>query len=241
MKASLMVTCLCDAMYPQVGVAAVRVLERAGVAVGFPLGQTCCGQPAYNSGYQREARRAARAMLRAFSTSEFVVSPSASCAAMIRLHYPELFRGRAEQADAKALAGRTYEICEFLTEVVGVSGLPVSLRAQAVFHSSCHARRLLRADTAARTLLGMVDGLELLPLEREQDCCGFGGTFSVKMPSVSTAMVSEKAEHILATGAEMLLGVDMSCLMNISGYLEKHGARMRTRHVIQVLDEGWAT
>jgi len=236
-----MVTCLCDAIYPEVGAAAVRVLERCGVAVDYPGGQTCCGQPAYNSGSHEEARRAARAMLRAFAESEYVVAPSGSCAAMIRLHYPELFRGRPEQAAAEALAARTYEICQFLTDVVGVERLPVAYAARATFHPSCHARRFLGADVSARQLLAMVDGLELLPLQREQDCCGFGGTFSVKMPAVSAAMVKEKADHVLATGADLLLGVDMSCLMNIGGHLQKRGASMRVSHVMQVLDAGWAS
>lgn len=234
-----MVTCLCDVVYPEVASAAVRVLERCGITVDYPKGQTCCGQPAYNSGYQDEARRVARSTLRAFAHSDYVVTPSGSCATMIRRHYPELFRGQPEQSAAITLASRTHEICRFLTDVVGATRLPIAYPAVATFHPSCHARRFLGADVAARRLLEMVEGLELLPLEREQDCCGFGGTFSVKMPSVSAAMVSEKADHVLATGADLLLGVDMGCLLNIQSHLQKRGVSLPVRHVMQILDAGW--
>lgn len=234
-----MVTCLCDTLFRDVGVSAVRVLEKCGVRVDYPSEQTCCGQAALNSGYQEDARRSARAMLRAFAGSEYVVSPSGSCAAMVRCHYPDLFAGRPEQAEAESLAQRTYEISQFLVDVLGVECLPVSYRARATFHPSCHARRYLGADVAARRLLAAVDGLSLLPLPRDRDCCGFGGIFAVKMPVISSAMVEEKVEHVLASGAELLVGLDMSCLMNIEGHLRRRGSSLPVKHVVQILDEGW--
>ena len=238
--ASLMVTCLGDALFPQVGVAAVRVLEALGVIVDFPPAQTCCGQPAFNSGYREDARRAARACLRAFAGSEHVVSISGSCAAMVRHKYPVLFEGRPEAAAAKALAARTFELSQFLVDVLHVADLPVTRSARATLHHSCHTRRLLGVVEQPERLLGMVKGLEYVPLPRAQDCCGFGGTFAIKMPVISTAMVDEKVDHILGTGADLVVGLDMSCLMNIEGRLRRRGSALEVRHLAEVLAQGWA-
>ena len=234
-----MITCLGDALYPRVGVAAVQVLRDLGVAVDFPAGQTCCGQPAYNSGFRDSARSTARAFLRAFAGSENVVSISGSCAAMVRDGFPDLFAGEAEEADAKALAARTYEFSEFLVDVLGVEELPVARRGTATLHHSCHARRLLGVVEQPERLLGMIAGLEYVPLPGAEQCCGFGGTFAVKMPHISTAMVDEKVDHILATGAELVVGLDASCLMNIEGRLRRRGSRLEVRHLAEVLAAGW--
>jgi L-lactate dehydrogenase complex protein LldE len=234
-----MITCLGDALYPRVGVAAVRVLRALGIEVGFPAGQVCCGQPAFNSGYRDEARAAARAYLRAFAGSEHVVSISGSCAAMVRRHYPPLFEGRPEEAAARAMAARTYEFSQFLTEVVGVGELPVRYPARVTFHHSCHARRLLGVAEQPERLLAMIDGLEYVPLPRAEECCGFGGTFAVKMPLISAALVDDKADRVLETGAGELLGLDMSCLMNVGARLERRGADVRVRHLAEVLADGW--
>ncbi len=239
MKASLMITCLGDALYPSVGVAAVKVLEALGVEVDFPAGQVCCGQPAYNSGYRDEARTSARAYLRAFAGSEHVVSISGSCAAMVREHYPLLFEGRPEEEAARALAGRTYEFSQFLVDVLDVTALPVRYPARVTFHHSCHTRRLLGVVDQPERLLGMIDGLDYVPLPRAEECCGFGGTFSVKMPHISSSLVDDKAGRVLETGAGLLLGLDMSCLMNIGGRLTRRGADVRVKHLAEVLAEGW--
>ena len=234
-----MITCLGDALYPSVGVAAVKVLEALRVEVDFPAGQVCCGQPAFNSGYRDEARASARAYLRAFARSEHVVSISGSCAAMVRCNYPVLFEGRAEEPAARALAERTYEFSQFLTEVLDVDELPVRYPARATFHHSCHTRRLLGVVEQPERLIGMVDGLDYVPLPRAEECCGFGGTFAVKMPVISSSLVDDKADHVLETGAALLLGLDMSCLMNIDGRLSRRGATVRVKHLAEVLAEGW--
>jgi L-lactate dehydrogenase complex protein LldE len=238
-KASLMVTCLGDAFYPEVGQSVVTVLERLGVAVDFPPGQTCCGQPAFNMGFTSEARRSARAYLDAFEESEHVVSVSGSCVAMVRRHYPGLFAEGRERARAEALAARTYEFTQFLVDVLHVEELPVTCRAVATMHHSCHTMRMLGVHDGPERLLGMVEGLEYRPLPHASDCCGFGGTFAVKMPAISGEMVDRKAGHVLETGAGLLVGLDMSCLMNIEGRLRRRGARIAVKHLAQVLAEGW--
>jgi L-lactate dehydrogenase complex protein LldE len=239
MKASLMITCLGDALYPRVGVAAVRVLRNLGVEVDFPAEQTCCGQPAYNSGFRKSARETARAFLRAFAGSECVVSISGSCAAMVRDGYPDLFVGHREEAAVRELAARTYEFSEYLVDVLAIDELPVARRGLATLHHSCHTRRLLGVVEQPVKLLGMVDGLEYAPLPGGEQCCGFGGTFAVKMPDISTAMVDEKVDHILETGADLLVGLDMSCLMNIEGRLRRRGHDIEVRHLAEVLAGGW--
>jgi L-lactate dehydrogenase complex protein LldE len=238
-RASLMVTCLGDALAPRVGVAVVRVLRNLGVVVDFPPGQTCCGQPAFNAGYRDAARRTARPFLRSFADSEYVVSLSGSCAAMVREEYPRLFAGSADEEAAVRLAAHTYEFSEFLVDVLGVTDLPVSYHARATFHHSCHTRRLLGVVEQPERLLSMVKGLEYVPLAGADRCCGFGGTFSVKMPEISVAMVDEKVDDIVETGARLLVGLDMSCLMNIEGRLRRRGLEIETRHLAEVLLAGW--
>ena len=234
-----MITCLGDALYPRVGVAAVQVLRDLGVAVDFPAGQTCCGQPAYNSGFRDSARSTARAFLRAFAASEAVVSISGSCAAMVRDGFPDLFAGRPEEPEARALAARTYEFSEYLVDVLGVTELPVVRHGTATLHHSCHTRRLLGVVEQPERLLGMIEGLEYVPLPGAERCCGFGGTFAVKMPHISAAMVDEKVDHILETGAGLVAGLDASCLMNIEGRLQRRGSRLEVRHLAEVLAAGW--
>jgi len=234
-----MITCLGDALYPSVGVAAVKVLEALGVDVDFPKAQVCCGQAAFNSGYRTEARRAAKAYLRAFRDSEHVVSISGSCAAMVRHHYPSLFAGSSHEDEAIALAARTYEFSEFLIDVLAVEQLPVEYRTRATMHHSCHTLRQLGIREQPEALLGMVAGLDYVPLPRGEECCGFGGTFAVKMPAISASLVDDKTDHVLETRAEVLVGLDMSCLMNIGGRLRRRGARTRVKHLAEVLAEGW--
>jgi L-lactate dehydrogenase complex protein LldE len=233
-----MITCLNDALYPSVCAAAVHVLRSLGVEVDFPASQVCCGQAAFNSGHRTEARRSARAYLRAFRDSEYVVSISGSCTAMVR-RYPVLLRESPAEADAAGLAERTFEFSQFLTDVLKVERLPVRYEARVTLHHSCHTLRHLGVREQPERLLLMVDGLEYVPLARSEECCGFGGTFAVNMPAISSSLVDDKAEHVLATGADVLVGLDMSCLMNIGGRLRRLGAPTSVKHLAEVLADGW--
>lgn len=234
-----MITCLGDAQFPQVGVEAVHVLRELDCRVDFPSRQVCCGQAAFNTGYPDAARRSAEAYIRAFSDSEAVVCVSGSCTAMVRHHYPKLFAGTSQEQEALQLGARTHEFSEFLVDVLGVQSLPVACHRSATFHHSCHTSRLLGIVEAPERLLAMVEGLDYHPLARPDECCGFGGTFSIKYPQISAAMVDEKVDDVLSTGAELLLGLDMSCLMNIEGRLRRRGAAVEAKHLAQLLGEGW--
>lgn len=239
MRISLFITCLGNSLYPDLGVAMAKIFTYLGHQVDFPSGQTCCGQVAFNSGYFDDARSVARTLIDSFEGSEVVVGPSGSCIGMIHDNYPFLFQDdpiyREKAADLKA---KSYEFSQFLVNILKHPDLGATYKAKATYHPSCHATRLLGIRDEPLAILAQVRGLETLPLPEAQLCCGFGGTFSVKMPLISEAMVAEKAQHVLESGAELLLGLDMGCLMNISGYLEKHGHPMPAKHIIQLLEEG---
>ena len=236
MKVSLFITCLADVFYPEVGMDVVEVLERAGCEVDFPEGQTCCGQPAYSTGYQRDAKEAMKQMMTAFEDSEYVVTPSGSCAYMLK-EYPDIFKDDPEwECKAVNLAKKTYEFSQFLVDVLKKEDLGASFEGKATYHKSCHMTRLLGVKDAPFTLLKNVDNLELEPLPRSQDCCGFGGTFAVKMGDISSAMVEEKVEHIKATGADVLIGGDCGCLMNIGGRIEREGLPIKVKHLAEILN-----
>lgn len=239
MKVSLFATCLTNAFYPEVDLTMAKILEHLGHKVDVPEGQVCCGQIAFNSGYVDDAREVARTLINSFERSEVVVGPSGSCIAMIHHYYPTLFEKEPIYLKkAEALIHKSYEFTQFIVDVLKKPDLGVHYKAKATYHPSCHATRLLGIGEAPLKLLQNVKGLELLPLPESQLCCGFGGTFSVKMPKISEAMVAEKAQHVLDSGADILLGVDMGCLMNISGYLEKINKPVKTMHIIQLLGEG---
>ncbi|MBA4542264.1 MULTISPECIES: (Fe-S)-binding protein [Thermoactinomyces] len=236
MRVSLFVTCLTDVFFPEVGKAVVEILERLGCEVDFPETQTCCGQPAYNSGYHLETKEVAEHMIETFEPAEYIVTPSGSCAAMFH-EYEQLFSGQPDlQARARALANRTYEFTQFLTEILQVDDLGAELHATATYHPSCHMNRLLGVTEAPYRLLENVKGLKLIPLPHAHDCCGFGGTFSVKMNAISSRMVDEKAQHIEETRAGLLIGADCSCLMNIGGRLSRLGKPVKVMHIAQVLN-----
>lgn len=238
MKVSLFITCLSDAIYPKVGEAMARLLVRYGVQLDFPKIQTCCGQPSYNSGYWDETRVAAKTILKAFNDSDFVVSPSGSCTYMIH-HYPELFKDEPEWLDsARRLEQKTYEFTQFMVQVLGVTDVGASFPHTVTYHPSCHGTRLLGVKEEPMKLLGSVKGLQLVPLPFAEDCCGFGGTFAVKMPDISGAMVTEKVDHIRETEAEVLVGLDMACLMNIAGNLRYRQEPVRVMHLAELLYEG---
>ncbi|TJY41535.1 (Fe-S)-binding protein [Cohnella pontilimi] len=238
MKVSLFITCLSDVIYPRVGEAMVRLLARYGVKLEFPRAQTCCGQPAYNSGYWDEARKTARTILDAFDESDFVVSPSGSCTYMIH-HYPELFKDEPVYLEkSNRLQEKTYEFTQFLVQVLDVKDLGAKFPRKVTYHPSCHGSRLLGVKDEPLELLQHVEGLEFVPLPFAQDCCGFGGTFAVKMADISGAMVTEKVDHILETEAEVLVGLDMACLMNIAGNLRFRNEPVRVMHLAELLYEG---
>lgn len=239
MKVSLFVTCLVDGIYPQVGEAMARIMARLGIKLDFPQIQTCCGQPAFNSGYWEDARGAAITLLDAFEDSDFVVTPSGSCAGMIGHNYEKLFENDPVLLQrASRLAEKTFEFSQFLVRVLGVTDLGAYFPHKVTYHPSCHGTRLLGVKDEPLLLLQNVRQLELIPLPFAEDCCGFGGTFAIKMADISGAMVEEKAQHIMDTEAEVLVGLDMGCLMNISGHLLHKGKTVRSMHLIELLDEG---
>jgi len=233
-RVALLVTCLVDLFRPSVGFAAVKLLEDAGCRVEVPL-QSCCGQPAYNSGDRQGALAVARTMLDALEGFEHVIAPSGSCAGMVIKHYPELFAGLPEESRALALAGRTHELTRFLDEVMGVAGLDARFCGTVTYHDSCSCLRESGTRDQPRRLLGMVEGLRLSEAADPEVCCGFGGTFAAKFPEISTAMVTDKADRLTESGADTVLAADMGCLMNIAGLLRRRGSPLQVRHVAEVL------
>jgi L-lactate dehydrogenase complex protein LldE len=234
-KVSLLVTCLADALFPDVGVATVKLLRRLGIEVEFPGAQTCCGQPHYNSGYHDDARILARHAIQTFAQAGIVVTPSGSCAAMVKLEYPELFHDDlAWHGRAVDLAHRTYELSEFLVRVLRVDDVGARFPGRATYHPACHLRGLGITDEPER-LLARVRDLELVPLEHRDECCGFGGSFSVRYPGISGAMVADKCAAVEATGAEFVIATDAGCLMNVGGCLRRRQSRIRTLHLAEVL------
>jgi L-lactate dehydrogenase complex protein LldE len=235
-RVALFVTCLVDAMRPSIGFAALNLLESAGCVVDVPLGQTCCGQPALNAGDRDGAAAIARRTIAVLEPFDAVVVPSGSCAATIRVHYPELLADDPAWADrAHAVAGRTYELLSYLADQRGWRPEGLSLVASATYHDSCSGLRELGVREQPRRLLAQVRGLTLRPLEGSETCCGFGGTFCVKYPAISNAIVAEKARHIQDTGAALLLGGDLGCLMNMAGKLHRDGASVRSFHTAEIL------
>jgi L-lactate dehydrogenase complex protein LldE len=235
-RISLFIPCYVDQFLPGVGIAMVEVLERLGHEVRVPGGQTCCGQPAFNSGYVDEAKKVARHVLRTFEGSDAVVVPSGSCASMLRVFTPEMFDGDPDRTDAAALAQRTFEFSEFLVDRLGVTDVGAAFPHVVTFHDGCHGLRELGIHAAPRTLLQHVRGLTLLGMDEAATCCGFGGSFSVKFPSVSTAMADTKCESIGRSGAAYVVSNDPSCLMQIAGRLSRRGERARAIHLAEVLN-----
>jgi len=235
-RVALFVTCLVDLHRPTVGFAAIRLLEQAGCTVEVPQAQTCCGQPAYNSGDRASTKAIAAGVIAAFEGYDYVVAPSGSCGGMIAHHYPGLFADDpAMLARAEALAGRTYELIAFLTDVRGMTEVHARFDGTATYHDSCSGLRELGVKQQPRSLLGSVAGLSVTEMADPEVCCGFGGTFCVKYPEISTRMVSNKAADITATGADLLLAGDLGCLLNMAGRLSREGSPVAVRHVAEVL------
>jgi len=235
-RVGLFVTCLVDLFRPTVGFAAVKLLEDAGCTVEVPAAQTCCGQPAWNTGDRRTTQDVAKGVIAAFEGYDFVVAPSGSCAGMLRVHYPELFvADEAWQPRAAALAAKSWELVSFLVDALKVGTVAAAYEGVVTYHDSCSGLRELGVKAQPRALLGGIAGLHLRELADAEVCCGFGGTFCVKYPDISDRMVSNKMAKIVETGADTLLAGDMGCLMNMAGKLQRDGAALRVRHVAEVL------
>ena len=229
-RVALFITCLADTLYPEVGKATVTVLERLGVEVVFPPEQTCCGQMHANSGYPGEAVRLAGRFVEIFSPYDAVVTPSGSCAAQVREHVPGLLDG-----DGAGVASRTWELSQFLADVLGVDDVGSAYTGTVAYHPTCHSLRLLGVGDAPLRLLRAVGGVELVDLPDAEECCGFGGTFAVKNAEVSTAMLDEKLAAIAASGADAVCACDSSCLMQIGGGLHRRGSAVRPVHLAEIL------
>ena len=234
-RVALFVTCLVDLMRPSVGFAAVKLLEDAGCTVDVPV-QTCCGQPAYNSGDRSTARELAEQAIEAFRGYDYVVAPSGSCAGMVKAHFPELFVDDPNWLPrANDLAARTYELTSFLVDVLGVTKVASSFEGTVTYHDSCSGLRELGVRSQPRRLLAGMEGVTLVEMDESDVCCGFGGTFAVKYSDISGAIVDAKAKHVAETGAPILLAGDLGCLMNMAGKLSRDGKPIQVRHVAEVL------
>ena len=236
MKVALFATCLVDMFQTNVGKATVELLEHLGCEVELPEAQVCCGQPAYNSGYVNESKEAMKKMIVIFQHADYVVSPSGSCATMFK-EYPHILKDEPVWKEkAEQLAAKTYELTQFIVDVLQVEDVGATLDAKATYHTSCHMTRLLGVKEAPIKLLENVKNLEYIPLPNAQNCCGFGGTFSVKMGDISKQMVDEKIQHIEETEADIIIGSDAGCLMNIGGRINRVGHPVKVMHIAEVLN-----
>ncbi len=235
-RITLFVTCLVDQLFPKIGLGMADVIERLGYEIDFPEAQTCCGQPAFNSGHWDEARQVACHFLDVFRDAECIVCPSGSCLSMVTHHFEELFAAESARLDqVRALKPRLWEFSQFLLEVAKVEDVGARLERVVTFHDSCHGLRELRIKDGPRRLLSRVRGLELREMDAAEECCGFGGTFAVKFPEISGGMVRTKIDSILRTGAQTVVGIDSSCLMQIEGALRRAGSSIGAMHLAEVL------
>lgn len=234
-RVSFMVTCLGDVFYPEVGVRIVRLLRSLGVDVQFPEGQTCCGLPLFNSGYHPEAAEVARRTIEIFGDSEHVLVPSGSCAWMVKHEYPGLMKEAGLRRKAEALAARTWELSQFLVRVVGRARFRSAVQGPVAYHDSCHLLRGLHESETPRTILKSLDGAELVDLPASDECCGFGGSFSVRLPEVSSAILDRKIKNLEASGARCLVACDAGCLMQIRGGLSRRGSPLQALHLAEVI------
>jgi len=237
-KVALFITCLGDQLFPQVGECVVRILQRVGAEVSFNPAQTCCGQPAFNTGYREEAREVAARMLDLFDGADYVVAPSGSCSTMVRVFYPELFADDPELLrKVQRLRERFFEFSEFLVKIMNAEDLGASFPHRVAYHDSCHLYRELGIETEPRKLIRAVKGIELVEMHDNRLCCGFGGTFSVKFPEVSVAMAQDKVRAAAEVGAEYLVANDAGCLMHMEGYIHRQGLPLKTLHLAELLEK----
>jgi L-lactate dehydrogenase complex protein LldE len=236
-KAYFFGTCVIDAIFPQAGFAAIRLLEREGLTVVFPQSQSCCGQPAFNSGFPDEAREVALRQLNTFDRDYPIVVPSGSCAGMMKHHYAELFAGSRDEERARRFSGRVFELGQFLANIARVKLTDQGAPLKITWHSSCHAMREMGVIDDAKALLGQLANVQLAGLEREHECCGFGGTFAVKHPLISAAMVRDKIDDIMQTGAQRVISGDCGCLLHIRGAMDHCGSGVQAQHLAEFLWE----
>lgn len=236
MTVTLFIPCFVDLMYPKVGISIVEILERLGHRIDYPEDLTCCGQPAFNSGFWDEARKVALPVLERLKNAEAVVIASGSCGAMLKVFYPELFAGTRHEAAAQELSAKCYEFSDFLTTKLGVTDLGAAFPHKVTIHDGCHGLRELGLKKGARDLLGKVRGLELVEMKEAETCCGFGGTFAAKFPMISTAMGEVKCASAFDTGADYIVSNDSSCLMHVQGLLTKQGSGLKTIHLAEILN-----
>jgi L-lactate dehydrogenase complex protein LldE len=240
MNVQIFVPCFVDQLYPQTAFNMVKVLESVGCTVQYNARQTCCGQPAFNAGFQDECKEVASKFLKDFNNSEYIITPSASCAGFVRNYYGKLFNNSSVHNEVKDLQKRLFEFTEFLTDVLKVEKIKgASLQGKATYHDSCAALRECKIKKGPRTLLQHVEGLELIEMNDVETCCGFGGTFAVKFEPISIAMADQKVNNALATGAQYLISTDQSCLMHMEGYIKQKGHNLKTLHIADVLANGW--
>ena len=228
-------TCLIDLIYPQAGMAGIRLIQREGVEVIFPQKQTCCGQPAFNAAHQHEARAVAALQVELFPKDIPIIIPSGSCGGMIRKHYPRLFVNHPLQNEAESVARRTFALTEFLVHVLKIKLEDLGKPVNVTWHTSCHAKREMGIEDEPKQLLQQLKNVRLMELKREDECCGFGGTFAIKEPHISAAMVKDKIEDIRHTGAKCLLGADCGCLLNISGAMKHSGVQTDHLHIAEFI------
>jgi L-lactate dehydrogenase complex protein LldE len=235
MKISLFIPCLVDQFFPAVGVNLVKILKKVGATVDYPIDQTCCGQPAFNSGYHEEAVELAQRFLQVFRGAEYIVSPSGSCTSMVKIFYPEILLERGLHEALEEVTSRIYEFSDFLVNVLGVKDVGARFPHKVTYHDACHLLRELKVKEAPRELIRHVRDIEFVEMENSEACCGFGGTFSVKFPEISTAMAEDKANAIAQCGAEYVVANDSSCLMQIAGYLSRNHIPAKPLHLAELL------
>lgn len=240
MQIALFVPCFIDQFMPQVALATARILQHLGHEVIVPEGQTCCGQPTFNQGYVPETRQIARHFLDVFAGHDTIVAPSGSCVGMVRQNYPALFAGQPEEARARETAGRVHEFTALLVDVLGVTDLGAKLEAKVTLHDSCHALRELGISEQPRALLRAVQGSTLLEMPASDTCCGFGGAFAVKYPEISVAMADDKLANAQSTGAEIITGVEGSCLLHLQARIDRRKLPIKTMHIAELLARGMA-
>jgi L-lactate dehydrogenase complex protein LldE len=239
MNVHVFIPCFVDQLYPTAGFNTIKVLEKAGCNVIYNPDQTCCGQPAFNAGYWGEAREVCSKFIKDFENAEYVVMPSASCTGFVNNYYDKVFGNTSNHNATREIKGKVFELSDFLVNVLKVVDLGASLNATATYHDSCAALRECKIKEEPRTLLQHVKGLNLVPLQENETCCGFGGTFAVKFEGISTAMGEQKAQHVMDTKAEYLISTDLSCLMHINGVMEKKQMPVKCLHLADVLASGY--
>lgn len=239
MNVSLFIPCFIDQLYPNTAMNTIKVLEKAGCKVFYNPEQTCCGQPAFNSGFWDEAKSVGQKFINDFPDDMPIVSPSGSCVGMVKTYYNDLFTNAVSHNKCRSIQNNMYELSDFLVNVLGIEDFGASLPAKATYHDACAALRECGVKQSPRTLLKNVKGLELTELNDVETCCGFGGTFAVKFESISAAMGQQKVNNAMETGAEILISTDASCLLHLQGYIDKQKLPLKTMHLADVLASGW--